>query len=170
MNIRVALNSDLKSIAGLHTKIGRTTYMNVLSKHYLSNEIESDRLKVWSEKFQNPAENQIILVAEEGQFFLGFACLYLNSDSRWGALLDNLHVVPEMRGKGIGKALMQEVVRLCINQIGLYLWVLEINIYAQSFYKKLGATESEIGIWHPPGGGATNTLRYTWSSPICLGK
>jgi GNAT superfamily N-acetyltransferase len=170
MNIRVALNGDLEHIAGLHTKSWRTTYMNVLSKHYLSNEIESDRLQVWSERLQNPAKNQIILVAEERQKFLGFACLYLNSDSIWGALLDNLHVIPEMKGKGIGKSLMQEVVRLCINQIGLYLWVLEINIYAQSFYKKLGATESEIGIWHLPGGGATNTLRYTWSSPICLGK
>lgn len=152
MNIRIASNSDLHNIAGLHTESWRTTYINVLSQHYLSNEIVSDRLHVWSKRLQNPAENQIILVAEEHKNFFGFACLYLNSDSTWGALLDNLHVVPEMKGKGIGRSLMQEVAMLCTNQIGLYLWVLEINISAQSFYKKLGATDSEIGIWHPPGG------------------
>jgi hypothetical protein len=60
MNIRVALNGDLENIAGLHTKSWRTTYMNVLSKHYLFNEIESDRLQVWSERLQNPAKNQIM--------------------------------------------------------------------------------------------------------------
>jgi len=29
-----------------------------------------------------------------------FACAYLDADPEWGTLVDNLHVVPGLKGKG----------------------------------------------------------------------
>ena len=168
MIVRTALETDAKSIAELHTKSWRIAYKDVLSQKYLAEEIDRDRLTIWTDRLSSRPANQIILVAEQGQSFLGFACVYLDHDAEWGALLDNLHVQPELKGNGIGTTLMYKVVRVCENQSSLHLWVLECNVSAQGFYKKLGAVHSGTGVWNQPGGGAANKFLYTWKAPIVL--
>jgi len=39
-------------------------------------------------------------------------------------------------------------------KVPLFLWVLESNIAAQAFYKKLGADDVGSDVWTPPGGGS----------------
>ena len=53
--------------------------------------------------------DQIVLVDEQEGAIRGFACAYLEADPEWGCLLDNLHVVPDLKGKGLGRQLMTAV-------------------------------------------------------------
>ena len=56
--------------------------------------------------------------------------------------LDDLFVAPEFRGKGVGKALMDHMAHIALqNNCGRFEWaVLDWNTPAIDFYKKLGAT------------------------------
>ncbi len=52
---------------------------------------------------------RLCLVDEQEGAIRGFACAYLEADPEWGCLLDNLHVVPDLKGKGLGRQLMTAV-------------------------------------------------------------
>ncbi len=82
-----------------------------------------------------PAPNQFVVLAEEDDDLIGFACAYGGQDETWGSLLDNIHVRPEHQRRCVGAALVAEVAAWCrANYAGcdLYLWVLEQNRPAQS--------------------------------------
>ena len=75
---------------------------------------------------------------------VGFA-LFFHNFSTWrgrrGLYLEDLFVVPEMRGRGIGKALLQELARIARERgCARMEWaVLDWNRHAFEFYKGLGA-------------------------------
>lgn len=84
------------------------------------------------------------LIAEHNNAPAGFA-LYFFSYSTWlgrpGLYLEDLFVLPEFRGLGIGKALLQRVAALAVEKGCLRLqWeVLDWNTPAIEFYKAMGA-------------------------------
>ncbi len=86
-----------------------------------------------------------VLIAEENGAAVGFA-LFLHNYStflaRPGIYLEDLFVRPTHRGKGHGKALLQEVARIAVERgCGRFEWaVLDWNAPAIEFYKSLGAT------------------------------
>lgn len=75
----------------------------------------------------------------------GFA-LYFYNYSTWrgkpGLYLEDLFVLPEMRGKGIGKALLEKLAQVAVaeNCYGIAWQVLEWNEPAIKFYESIGAT------------------------------
>ncbi len=83
-------------------------------------------------------------VAEHDDRIVGFALWFLNY-STWlcthGIYLEDLYVTPDMRGQGIGKALLAELAQLCVQRgYGrLEWWVLDWNEPARGFYRSLGA-------------------------------
>jgi GNAT superfamily N-acetyltransferase len=85
------------------------------------------------------------LVAEWDGLPAGFAFFFFNY-STWlgkpGLYLEDLFVLPEMRGKGIGKALLQKLAQIAVeeNCYGMRWQVLEWNEPALKFYETLGAT------------------------------
>lgn len=80
----------------------------------------------------------------------GFAFFFYNY-STWrgqpGLYLEDLFVLPEMRGKGIGKALLQHLAQIAVqeNCYGIRWMVLEWNEPALKFYDSLRATI--LGEW-----------------------
>ena len=80
----------------------------------------------------------------------GFA-FFLYNYSTWrgqpGLYLEDLFVLTEMRGKGIGKALLQHLAQVAVqeNCYGIRWMVLEWNEPALKFYDSLGATI--LGEW-----------------------
>jgi GNAT superfamily N-acetyltransferase len=60
---------------------------------------------------------------------------------RWGMYLEDLFVRPQLRGKGIGKALLVELARIAVREkCGRVNWqVLDWNTPAIEFYRGLGA-------------------------------
>jgi len=90
------------------------------------------------------------LIAEWDGHPAGFAFFHYNY-STWrgqpGLYLEDLFVLPEMRGKGMGKALLRELARIAREEhcYGLRWLVLEWNAPALRFYESLGA--ELLGEW-----------------------
>jgi GNAT superfamily N-acetyltransferase len=84
------------------------------------------------------------LIAEWDGAPAGFAFFFYNY-STWlgkpGLYLEDLFVLPEMRGKGIGKALLIKLAQIAVaeNCYGMRWQVLEWNEPALKFYETLGA-------------------------------
>jgi GNAT superfamily N-acetyltransferase len=75
---------------------------------------------------------------------VGFALWFINY-STWvgkhGIYLEDLYVTPEMRGRGVGKALLAELASICVQRgyRRLDWWVLDWNKPAIGFYQSIGA-------------------------------
>ena len=92
MIYRKAKSNEAEAIAALHAKSWQVAYKGILSDDFLENEVVENRLKIWTERFANPAENKFICVAVEGEVLKGFVCVYGNNDAEWGALIDNFYL------------------------------------------------------------------------------
>lgn len=91
----------------------------------------------------NPKYRSVI--AEWNNRPAGFAFFFYNYSTwrgRPGLYLEDLFVLPEMRGKGIGKALLEHLATIAVREkcYGIVWQVLEWNEAAIKFYSSLGAT------------------------------
>jgi len=93
-----------------------------------------------------PSPRFSVLLAEQDGQVAGFA-LWFFTFSTWlgkpGLYLEDLFVRPELRGRGIGKALMLELARIAVREgCGRFEWnVLDWNQPSIDFYRSLGARE-----------------------------
>ena len=91
-----------------------------------------------------PAPKYRCVIAEWNNAPAGFA-FYFYIYSTWmggpGLYLEDLFVLPEMRGKGVGKALLRRLAQIAVreNCYGMRWQVLDWNEPAIQFYRKLGA-------------------------------
>jgi GNAT superfamily N-acetyltransferase len=79
---------------------------------------------------------------------VGFALWHLTFSTwrgRPGIWLEDLFVRPEARGSGMGKALLQELARICVARgyPRLAWWVLDWNEPSIGFYRALGAVPQD---------------------------
>lgn len=85
-----------------------------------------------------------VMIAEMEGEPAGFALFFHNYSTflaRPGLYLEDLYVRPEMRGRGVGRALLAHLARLAVERgCGrLEWWVLDWNESAIRFYRSLGA-------------------------------
>ena len=85
-----------------------------------------------------------VLIGEYNTEPVGFALFFHNFSTflgKPGIYLEDLYVVPEMRGKGFGKSLLALLARLAVERgCGRLEWaVLDWNEPAINFYKSIGA-------------------------------
>ena len=83
-------------------------------------------------------------VAEIDGQVVGFALWYVTFSTwtgRPGLWLEDLFVRPTARGTGLGKALLQQLARVCVERgwTRFEWWVLDWNAPAIGFYRSLGA-------------------------------
>jgi GNAT superfamily N-acetyltransferase len=110
--------------------------------------------------------DQFVLVDDQDGEIRGFACAFLDADPEWGCLLDNLHVVPALKGQGLGRQLMTAVaerVLLSNSCSRLHLWAYEQNLVARRFYERLGGVLNERHAEPALDGTQVNAVRYCWS-------
>jgi GNAT superfamily N-acetyltransferase len=93
--------------------------------------------------FGSPKYIEAILAEDAGQA-LGFALFFHNYSTfltKPGIYLEDLFVLPEYRGQGIGKALLIKVAQIAVERnSGRLEWsVLDWNESAQAFYRRMGA-------------------------------
>ncbi len=93
------------------------------------------------------------LLAEVGGQAVGFALYFCNFSTfltRPGIYLEDLFVLPEFRGRGIGKALLARVAQEAVAKgYGRLEWmVLDWNQPAIEFYRRLGAKPHREWILH----------------------
>ena len=139
MNIRKAVLSDAKGIAKVHVDCWKTTYKNIVSDQYLMKLTYESREQIWINNIPNGG----VYVAEnkEGEI-IGFSSGGIERSGKYNGYegeLYAIYILKEYQGNGIGKALVQPVVKE-ITELGLnsmLVLVLEDNI-SRLFYESLG--------------------------------
>jgi ribosomal protein S18 acetylase RimI-like enzyme len=170
-HLRAADASDAEAIAALHADSWRRSYRGMMPDAFLDGEALEDRRRVWHERLGTSDPDRCVIVAEDDARVVGFICTFARADAGWGAYIDNLHVVHDWKGRGLGRALMRRAAEwVCDTQpgTGVYLWVMEANAAARAFYDRLGARNVETISMADPGGGRAPNCRYVWPDPRVL--
>jgi GNAT superfamily N-acetyltransferase len=167
MTIRAAGLADAVAIAKLHTDSWRSAYRGILRDDFLEGPLPENRRMLWHERLSDPERAaQLVLVDDQGGVIRGFACAFLDADPEWGCLLDNLHVVPDLKGRGLGRQMMTAVAQqiwLSNPASRLHLWAYEQNLSARRFYERLGGVMNERHAELALDGTYVNAVRYGWS-------
>lgn len=163
---RMASRDDATTIAMLHAASWRIAYRGLLLDEYLDNDLAGERITYWKKKMTILGEKEFVLLAVNDQDDAeGFISVMDEPEKGYSALVDNLHVRPDLKGRGLGRALMQEAARM-LEQSGrsnYYLWVLNGNDPAARFYESIGGRADDERTVHF-GGKDVKATRYVWST------
>ena len=133
-NIRTAQESDVKLILQFIKGLGEY--------EKLSHEVVATEEKLRKTLFkQKMAE---VIIGEFGGEPVGFALFFHNYSTflgQAGIYLEDLYIIPEMRGKGFGKTMLTHLAKLAVERdCGRLEWAcLDWNEPSICFYKGLGA-------------------------------
>jgi len=136
--IRPAEESDVKLILQFIKGLGEY--------EKLSHEVVATEEKLQNTLFkQKMAE---VFIGEYGGEPVGFALFFHNYSTflgQAGIYLEDLYIIPEMRGKGFGKTMLKHLAKLAVDRdCGRLEWAcLDWNEPSISFYKGLGAKALE---------------------------
>ncbi len=135
MTIRPAERADVPVIAGL--------IRGLASFEKLEAEVTMTEDRLAANLF-GPHHYAETLIAEQDGAAVGFALFFHNFSTflaQPGIYLEDLFVIPEQRGRGVGRALLKELARLAVERgCGRLEWsVLDWNREAIAFYERLGA-------------------------------
>lgn len=174
MMIRAALPGDAPAIAMLHANSWRSAYRGILRDEFLDGALDGNRRALWGYRLSDKTpNNQIILVDEEAGQIRGFACAFIDADPEWGTLLDNLHVVPELKGQGLGRRLLAAIAAKVLQNASrpvLHLWAYEQNHDARRFYERLGGVATACEAEPALDGTRINAVRYFWDQLADLAR
>lgn len=133
--IRFADKSDIKVILRL---IKELSIYEKLFDQFVNNEEMMEKFLFGEKRYAE------VLIAEYNSDAVGFALFFHNYSTfvgKPGIYLEDLFVIPDLRGKGIGKKLFLEVVKIAKKRnCGRLEWsVLNWNTPAINFYKSMNA-------------------------------
>ena len=135
LSIRPATSADLPLIA---------QFIRDLAEYErLAHEVRFDEAVLGDRLFGARPYAEVLIGEIDGSPH-GFALFFHNFstfEGKPGVYLEDLFVRPEVRGSGLGKALLAALAQIAIerNCARLEWWVLDWNDPAIQFYKKLGA-------------------------------
>lgn len=140
MEIRFAERKDTKTVLAFIRELAAYEHME--------NEVVAtpELLEEW---IFDKGKAEVIFAVEDGKE-VGFALFFHNFSTflgRAGVYLEDLFVLPEYRGRGFGKALLQRLAAIAVERgCGrLEWWCLDWNSPSIAFYKSLGA--EPMGDW-----------------------
>ena len=157
---------DARAIAALHVKSWRSVYRGLVPDEFLAGPVEDDRHTLWESRLSVPDEARLVLKAvDQGGIMVGFTCVLRDADPAWGPLLDNLHVTPDLKGRGIGALLLRASLAWSSAVAPgqpMHLWVIEGNTQARHFYDREHGEIVERQILELTAGIHVPALRYVW--------
>ena len=164
LRIRPASPRDLQAIAAIHAASWKDAYRGILPDLYLRQGAAIDLERHWQTVEVRP--DDVVLVAEDDGI-AGFIAVWCRPEP----FIDNLHVDPARRSRGLGRALM-EAAAARLMQMGrstACLWVLEENRRALAFYEQLGGvrleTANKLVFGHP-----LPSVKVQWSDLSVLAR
>lgn len=145
VSLRRADAGDADTIAALHSESWRSAYGGLVPDDLLVHTAPAERLATWRARFAPDAAAPLdAVLARVDGIPAGFACLLPDAEPQHGVYLDNLHVLPRFHGLGLGKRLMAWCAEGAARRPGapLFLYVLDGNVQAREFYRRLDGIES----------------------------
>ena len=82
-----------------------------------------------------------------------------------------MHVATAAKRGGIGAALMRQAGEWLApryGDLGVYLFVLEVNAPARRFYERIGGENAGVSTMETHGGAIVRSCRYVWRGPLRL--
>lgn len=143
-DVRDATTADAPGIARVHTRTWQEAYAHVFPVERLVGLVEEHRAEQWRGWLADPWHRMHTLVAEEEGAIVGFAHVGPSRDPEVVPELVGelyaVYVLPEAWGRGIGRALMAELLeRLRVEGFReAMLWVLEDNPRTRRYYELAG--------------------------------
>ncbi|MEM8950393.1 MAG: GNAT family N-acetyltransferase [Pseudomonadota bacterium] len=155
--IRDAKRSEFAALAALQIRSWRDVYRGIMPDSYLDDEIEGDLHARWENL--HPSGDDLILVADDSGL-CGFITVWCQSDP----YIDNLHVEPGERSKGVGESLMRTAAhRLIQNDYGrVSLHVAADNLRAAAFYRRLEGSFGVVERKQQEHGGPVDAIEVVW--------
>lgn len=140
--IRRAGPADAAAVAHVHVESWKVAYRGIMPDDVIARTDLAYRTPFWAERIAN--RDWPVWVIEEGGEIVAFCQVVPSPDpgddpTRIGHI-PSLHVRPDLRGRGHGRALLDHA-RAVLQGRGfaeLTLWVLEENRNARRFYEKYG--------------------------------
>lgn len=169
--LRRAGPDDWPAIAFIHAASWQSAYRGIYPDDYLDEEVPAERRDFWRAALREmDSELDVVFLAEAAGEALGFACIRRKAEAA-GPLLDNLHVLPQCKGEGIGRRLIAAAADWLVEKepdAALQLVVWADNVAARGFYARLGGREVETFEKPTPGGGTAAQIRVRWERAVDL--
>ena len=164
----------MNAITALHFASWKAAYVNVFPPENLvdGGALQRQMEDMWQGRARDAipdTANWMVTVAEDpaGQL-AGFVCVNATEEREYGILLDNLHVSPAFRRKGIASALVRRAAQWVSRNFPgqpMHLTCLDTNDTARAFYEAVGGrAHPETTPWEPEGGAACTCIRYVWDA------
>ena len=163
VTLRPATDADLMPIGDLHQRSRLAAYSSFVAPEALADPTPGAMGRYWTERFAWERDDHRMTVAERGGLLVGFS--YLGPDDEGDpatGLLNAIHLDPDERGRGTGRALMVDALaamRARDWSRGV-LWVLRENSQARAFYEHGGWTPTGVERDEHVGPARTRQLRY----------
>lgn len=144
--IRLNRIEDQEQMAHIKVDSWNKTYKNIIDPDYLATLNYEDQTKRYIESFNEYKNNVLVAIDKETNKVIGYACFSLN-ENEFVDISDcelvSLYLDPKYTGKGIGKSLFRETIKILrgYNKRHMVLWCFKGNTNAIKFYKKLGGIE-----------------------------
>lgn len=168
LDFRLASPADAIAIAALHTQSWRTAYRGILPDHLLDGALADEQQAMWQARLAAPTENELwVCLAQSEEGLLGFVCVLADIEPAFGARIENLHVLPGLKGRGIGGELFARARNWIAARRpgnGMHLWVLAQNAPARAFYERQGGRAAQESFWRLDSGEEIPEIRYCWGS------
>ena len=140
VNVRLAVGTDAPLVSNIHLLSRASAYRGLLPDRYLDSVMPAESAAFWPGRMARlEAGAGVAYLAERDGAPIGFICLE-RPDQHGSVCVDNLHALPEHKGRGAGSALLDaaRIWALTRAATGLHLLVLEGNRPAAGFYESRG--------------------------------
>ena len=162
--VRAATQADVPDIARIHVSAWRETYAGLIPQEVLDNLSEDERAAMWRGALSEGSATSLLVCEHEGDV-VGFTAVGPEREkhARYTGELYAIYLLKEFQGRGYGRALFQEAVRLleAAGHGATRLWVLEDNP-TRGFYEHLGGELHERKTITVMGATLTE-VAYGWS-------
>jgi GNAT superfamily N-acetyltransferase len=162
IRLRAATLDDAALLGRLHAASWQATYRGLMPSSYLDNEAPAERDQFWHTRMAQPFDHKrSVQIAELQDAPVGFVCMQARADPEWGALLDNLHALPQHQGIGAGRIMIRAAEDWARGwgDTRIHLFVFEQNLGARAFYERQGWRSVDRST-HELAGHAVTALRY----------
>lgn len=140
MQIRRAQTHDAAGIAAVHVRSWQAAFAGLVPQEHLDALDPAREALVWTGRLTGPRGPAVgVLVAETGEGIVAFSG-FAPARAPGVAEIGTLYALPEVWGTGVGRRLLDTVVRELTDAgcTRATLWVLEANERARQFYEAAG--------------------------------
>ena len=140
MDFRLASEDDLDAIAEVFLACWKESYSEILAASVRDAMNLEEAKKLWAKSFSDTSLRTFLVC--DGDLVAAIFRYGSSKDEAETGHLFSLYVDPDFSGRGIGRAIMEQVISLAKSDLfsKVTLWVFEKNQPARSLYEKFGFT------------------------------